>query len=75
MSTASSPVRRAVAPAVAGCLGLLVLAAAPHASASPPRSEQVPVVGSPYATPLPTLGGLTLAQYLAQHQAGDRRLR
>jgi len=54
---------------------LLVIAAAPHASASPPRSEQVPVVGSPYARQLPTLGGLTLAQYVAQHQAGDRRLR
>lgn len=75
MSTTPPRVRRAVAPTLAGCLVVLVLAAAPTASASQPRSEEVPVTGSPYATPLPTLGGLTLAQYLAQHRAGDRRLR
>ena len=35
----------------------------------------VPAPGtSPYAEPLATLGGLTLAQYLADHRVGDRRL-
>lgn len=29
---------------------------------------------SPYAEPLDALGGRTLAQYLADHQAGDWRL-
>lgn len=29
---------------------------------------------SPYAEPLAALGGLTLAQYLADHRVGDRRL-
>lgn len=29
---------------------------------------------SPYAEPLEALGGLTLAQYLADHRVSDRRL-
>ncbi len=67
--------RGAAAPAVVCCLALVGLGVAAPASASQPRDRIVRFDAGPYATPLSALGGLTLAQYLAAHQAGDRRLR
>ena len=51
-------------------LGVATIALAAPASAAAPVSA-----GSPYAQPLDALDGQTLAQYLADHFAGDPRLR
>lgn len=49
---------------------------AASAQASEPRGPQSVATASdsPYAEPLDALGGLCLAQYLANHVANDRRL-
>ena len=45
------------------------------AFAAPVREATSPTpAGAPYASPLDALGGQTLAQYLADHQAGNTRL-
>jgi hypothetical protein len=62
-----------VAIATAGTIG-----AGSPAFASPTRGEGEGNVGSvsdaPYAQPIDALGGLTLAQYVEQHQAGNPRI-
>ncbi len=55
---------------------LLPLAGAGAAQAATPRGpETAASATAPYAERLDALGGRTLAQYVADHQAGDRRLR
>ncbi len=59
---------------VALSLAVVCVAVGPPASArltdEGGASGQVSSASSPYATPLRALGGRTLAQYLADHQAG-----
>jgi hypothetical protein len=52
------------------------IATAAPAMASQPREPRGAGTTTPsaYAEPLAALAGRTLAQYLADHQAGDRRL-
>ncbi len=52
------------------------IATAAPATASQPREPRGEGTTTPsaYAEPLVALAGRTLAQYLADHQAGDRRL-
>jgi hypothetical protein len=56
-----------VAPAQAG--------AAPTCEIAQECRPTPTAAGSPYAQPLDALGGLNLAQYLADHRAEDPRLR
>ena len=44
------------------------------AFAAPLREATSPTAATAYASPLDALGGQTLAQYLAEHQAGNPRL-
>jgi len=60
---------------LAGTLTAVVLNGS-AASAAPPRGPESTGTSytSAYAEPLDALGGRTLAQYLADHHAEDRRL-
>ena len=77
MNSNTTATRSGIAPLVtlAGTLTAVVLNAS-AASAAPPRGPESASTSytSAYAEPLDALGGRTLAQYLADHHAEDRRL-
>jgi hypothetical protein len=72
----STTSRSSVVSALTLVAAVATIATATPAVASPPRGPEGPRVTSTsaYAEPLDALGGRTLAQYLADHYARDRRL-